>query len=168
MKPMTSGARFARTGWWISSTTANTAAGGTGGGPAARGGGPLLNGGAVALRGLRGRPAVVNAWASWCDPCRAEFPILASVAAEYGGRVAFRGLDVTDDAGAARRFLASHPLPYPSYGDHDGTLARSLAPLQKLPTTYFLDARGRVTYVHTGAYTSAAALRSDVEGAARG
>jgi cytochrome oxidase Cu insertion factor (SCO1/SenC/PrrC family)/thiol-disulfide isomerase/thioredoxin len=126
-------------------------------------GGPLLGGGAGALRALRGRPVVVNAWASWCDPCRAEFPILASVAAGYHGRVAFRGLDVSDDAGAARRFLAGHPLGYPSYRDDGGAIARSLAPLQGLPTTFFLDARGRVTYVHTGPYTSAAALRRDVE-----
>lgn len=127
------------------------------------GAGPLLGGGADALRALRGRPVVVNAWASWCNPCRAEFPILASVAAGYRGRVAFRGLDVSDSAGAARRFLAGHPLGYPSYSDDGGRLARSLAPLQGLPTTFFLDARGRVTYVHTGPYTSAAALRRDVE-----
>jgi cytochrome oxidase Cu insertion factor (SCO1/SenC/PrrC family)/thiol-disulfide isomerase/thioredoxin len=127
--------------------------------------GPLLGGGvaAAALRALRGRPVVVNAWASWCNPCREEFPILAAVAAEYRGRVAFRGLDVSDPAGPARRFLASHPLGYPSYADSSGALARALAPFQGLPTTYFLDARGRVTYVHTGPYTSAADLRRDVD-----
>jgi cytochrome oxidase Cu insertion factor (SCO1/SenC/PrrC family)/thiol-disulfide isomerase/thioredoxin len=127
-------------------------------------GGALLGSGAAGagLRALRGRPVVVNAWASWCNPCREEFPILAAVAAQYRGQVAFRGLDVSDDAGAARRFLASHPLGYPSYRD-DGRTARALAPLQGLPTTYFLDARGRVTYVHTGPYTSAADLRRDIE-----
>jgi cytochrome c biogenesis protein CcmG, thiol:disulfide interchange protein DsbE len=124
--------------------------------------GPLLGGGAAALRALRGRPAVVNAWASWCPPCRAEFPLLASVAVAYRGRVAFAGLDVSDHAGPARRFLAAHPLGYASYADDSGALARSLAPLQGLPTTYFLDARGRVSYVHTGPYTSAADLRRDV------
>jgi cytochrome c biogenesis protein CcmG/thiol:disulfide interchange protein DsbE len=124
--------------------------------------GPLLNGGPASLRALRGRPAVVNAWASWCPPCRAEFPLLASAAAAYRGRVAFAGLDVSDHAGPARRFLASHPLGYPSYADDSGAIARSLAPLQGLPTTYFLDAGGRVRYVHTGPYTSAADLRRDV------
>jgi cytochrome oxidase Cu insertion factor (SCO1/SenC/PrrC family)/thiol-disulfide isomerase/thioredoxin len=128
-------------------------------------GGPLLAGvDAAALRArLKGRPAVVNAWASWCDPCRGEFPILAAVAAAYRGRVAFAGLDVSDKPGAARGFLKTHPLGYPSYSDDGGGLARSLAPLQGLPTTYFLDARGRLTYVHTGPYTSAADLRRDVE-----
>jgi cytochrome c biogenesis protein CcmG, thiol:disulfide interchange protein DsbE len=128
-------------------------------------GGPLLSGvGAKALRArLRGRPAVVNAWASWCDPCRAEFPVMAAVAAAYRGRVTFAGLDVSDKLTAARGFLKQHPLGYPSYRDDSGGLARSLAALQGLPTTYFLDARGRVTYVHTGPYTSVADLRRDVE-----
>jgi cytochrome c biogenesis protein CcmG/thiol:disulfide interchange protein DsbE len=128
-------------------------------------GGPLLGGvGADALRArLRGHPAVVNAWASWCDPCRAEFPVMAAVAAAYGNRVAFAGLDVSDKPAAARGFLRRHPLGYPSYRDDSGGLARSLAPLQGLPTTYFLDARGRVTYVHTGPYTSVADLRRDVQ-----
>ena len=127
-------------------------------------GGPLLGGvAAAALRArLHGRPAVVNAWASWCDPCRAEFGVLAAVAAAYRGRVTFAGLDVSDTPGAARRFLHTHPLGYPSYRDDSGGLARSLAALQGLPTTYFLDARGRVTYVHTGPYTSVADLRRDV------
>jgi cytochrome oxidase Cu insertion factor (SCO1/SenC/PrrC family) len=128
-------------------------------------GAPLLPGvGADALRArLRGRPAVVNAWASWCDPCRAEFPVMAAVAAAYRDRVTFAGLDVSDKPAAARSFLAQHPLGYPSYRDDSGGLARSLATLQGLPTTYFLDARGRVTYVHTGPYTSVADLRRDVE-----
>jgi cytochrome c biogenesis protein CcmG/thiol:disulfide interchange protein DsbE len=128
--------------------------------------GELLGGGAAALRArlraLRGRPVVVNAWASWCDPCRAEFPLLAAVAAGYRGRVAFLGLDVSDGAGA-RAFLAGHHLGYPSIRDPRGDAVRSLAPLQGLPTTIFLDRRGRVVYVHTGPYTSAATLRDDVE-----
>lgn len=131
-------------------------------------GGRLLgDGGAFRRRlaGLRGHPVLVNAWASWCEPCRSELPLLASAARRFGGRIAFLGLDVSDADGRAREFLAAHPVGYPSYSDADGGVARSLGAPQGLPVTLFIDAGGRVFHVHTGAYPSEAALEADVEGA---
>src|SRR3954452_14213326 len=69
------------------------------------------------LAGLEGHPTVVNGWASWCGPCRFEFPFFQSVGVTYGKQVAFVGLDVTDNTGDARRFLGQFPVPYPSYQD---------------------------------------------------
>src|SRR5918911_987377 len=90
----------------------------------------LLGGGKPALdrhlRALHGHPVVINKWASWCSPCRAEFPIFEKVATERGRRVAFLGLDAQDKAPAARRFLAVRPLPYPSIQDPDQSLSRTL------------------------------------------
>jgi hypothetical protein len=63
---------------------------------------------------------------------------------------------------AARRFLASHPLNYPSYADPDGSAAASLGRSVGVPTTVFLDPAGRVAGVHMGEYADAAALEHDI------
>jgi cytochrome c biogenesis protein CcmG/thiol:disulfide interchange protein DsbE len=114
------------------------------------------------LHALRGHPVVVNAWASWCDPCRQEFPYLATAAAQYGRQVAFVGADINDSSASARTFLASHPVSYPSYS----MSLSALSPLKVYPTgppqTIFINAHGRVVFVHDGEYQSLTALDNDV------
>jgi thiol-disulfide isomerase/thioredoxin len=105
---------------------------------------------------------VVNEWASWCLPCRSEFPLLRAAAAKFGGRVAFIGLDVSDSAGDARAFLDAHPLGYLSYADPNGSVAASFGNAQALPTTIFFGPNGRSTYTHIGSYSAPEALDSDV------
>ena len=77
----------------------------------------LLPGGADAfrerLRTLRGHPVVVNKWASWCDPCRAEFPYFQKLSVELGREVAFIGVDAQDNADDARAFLREFPVSFP-------------------------------------------------------
>lgn len=123
----------------------------------------LLTGGSLDARvqALRGRPVVLNAWASWCPPCREELPLFAAAASRFGRRVTFLGADVEDDAGSARRLLEEVPLGYPSY-------ATSLAALQDLasttgtPFTVYLDGKGEVVGRHIGAYRSQGELDADV------
>jgi thiol-disulfide isomerase/thioredoxin len=110
------------------------------------------------LTALRGRPVVVNEWASWCGPCRIEFPLLARASAHFGRRIAFVGVDVNDNAAQAASFLAKHPVSYPSYSDPGSALARRLGSTQGLPTTVFIGTDGRRIHTHIGYYAAMAEL----------
>lgn len=125
----------------------------------------LLPGGSDAyeqrIAKLRGYPVVVNVWASWCNPCRVEFPSLQKLSARYGKRVAFLGVNSQDAEDAAATFLRDNPVPYPSFSDpgsdiHDGLGARGL------PATAFYDRTGKLVFVQQGQYSDQAALAEDL------
>lgn len=134
-------------------------------------GGQLLGGGADAfkrrLRELRGYPVVVNKWASWCPPCRAEFPYFRRQALKRGKRVAFLGVDSNDNDADARRFLRQFPLSYPSYRDPDSEVAAVFKGVQAFPVTAFYDSKGRMAYLHQGGYATEEKLAQDIERYAR-
>ena len=126
----------------------------------------LIGGGPAAfkqrLADLKGHPVVVNQWASWCGPCRAEFPHFQKASLALGKRVAFLGVDSMDNDGDAAAFLKRYPVPYPSYKDGDGKVAQVFNGVGPLPKTVFYDARGKLQYVHVGQYRDEAALRRDI------
>jgi cytochrome c biogenesis protein CcmG/thiol:disulfide interchange protein DsbE len=115
------------------------------------------------IKGLAGHPIVVNKWASWCGPCRGEFPILQAASVKYGKRVAFLGLDTTDSDADASKFLRHFPATYPSLVDRNAHIAQSLGIGRTFPTTIYYDARGKVQYIHQGLYTSDARFAADIE-----
>ncbi len=116
------------------------------------------------LAALRGYPVVVNKWASWCGPCRAEFPTFQKVSADLGKQVAFLGLNAGDGRGPATEFLRGFPTSFPSVFDPDLKVTSELKiGTTGWPTTMFYDKRGKQTYVHQGPYLVAADLRADIE-----
>jgi thiol-disulfide isomerase/thioredoxin len=114
------------------------------------------------LAALKGVPAVVNQWASWCPPCRAEFRFFAEMAERYRSQVAFLGLNSRDERSAAAAFLEQHPVPYPSVFDPRADQARSIGAGAGWPTTVFFDADGNAILVRQGGYRDAATLEADI------
>lgn len=110
---------------------------------------------------LRGYPVVVNVWASWCGPCRFEFPVLQKLSARYGKKVAFLGVNSEDSNDAAATFLREEPVPYPSYTDPDKAIFGSLDAVG-LPDTAFYDRSGELVYLKQGPYAEDSELEADV------
>jgi thiol-disulfide isomerase/thioredoxin len=127
----------------------------------------LLPGGTEAyekrIDDLRGYPIVVNVWASWCGPCRFEFPVLQKLSAQYGKRVAFVGVNSEDSEDAAATYLREEPVPYPSYSDPDKDILDSLgASFGGLPDTAFYDRSGELVFLKQGPYEENSELEADV------
>ena len=112
---------------------------------------------------LEGTPVVVNKWASWCAPCREEFPYFQTQAIEHGGEVAFIGLLSNDGPETGATFLERLPVPYPSYLDSDQEIANSLTIARGFPTTVFYDEDGEVVHTKVGPYESEDELAADIE-----
>jgi cytochrome c biogenesis protein CcmG, thiol:disulfide interchange protein DsbE len=126
----------------------------------------LLPGGVDAyerrIAALRGYPIVVNVWASWCGPCRFEFPTFQRLSARYGRRVAFIGVDSQDSEDKAATYLRDTPVPYPSYSDPDEEIANELGTIG-LPATAFYDRGGELVYLGHKPYFEDAELQADIE-----
>jgi thiol-disulfide isomerase/thioredoxin len=98
----------------------------------------------------RGSLLVVNYWASWCGPCRAEQPSLTTVARRYASRgVKFIGINIRDNQAAARAHVQEFKIPYPSLFD-PGALTATKLEVFALPSTFILDRDGVVAYRLTG------------------
>ena len=113
------------------------------------------------LRELEGTPVVVNIWASWCGPCRAEAPHLASLAREYEDDVRFVGVDILDNRDAAKDFILEFDWPYPSVFDPRGEIRDGLGYVGQ-PVTFIVDERGDVVFEWPGVITEEL-LRGEIE-----
>ncbi len=105
--------------------------------------------GRIELESFRGRPVVINLWASWCLPCRKEMPHFEAAHQRFGDRVAFLGVNHQDGRTPARELLRQTGVTYPSGSDPEGKVAADYA-LRGMPSTVFVSASGKIRATRTG------------------
>ena len=126
---------------------------------------PGYDGKPLRLAAFKGHPIVLNFWASWCAPCRAEAPTLESTYERYRGRgVVFIGVDLqTDTWDASRAFLKGFKITYPAGRDESGTVGRTYR-VVGIPTTYFIGRDGTIrSLAVTGGFTGKDGARDLVQ-----
>ncbi len=114
------------------------------------------------VRRLRGYPVVINKWASWCKPCREEFPMLRRMSAKYGDRVAFIGINAGDSNKPARAFLRENPTLYPHVIDPSEQISGALHAGRVFPSTIFLDRDANIVKVSPGPFPTQAKLEQAI------
>jgi cytochrome c biogenesis protein CcmG/thiol:disulfide interchange protein DsbE len=113
-----------------------------------------LDGATVRVADLRGHPLLINIWASWCVPCRTEFPLLVGANGEYRDEgLQVLGIVRRDSADAARAFAQQQGATWPMLLDPDETAWRALIGVG-VPQTYFVDADGIVRWVNIGPFSA--------------
>ena len=108
----------------------------------------LEGGGSLQISSLRGRPIVINFWATWCIPCIQEHAAL-NAAARSNPDVTFLGVVYEDSTENTMRFLAERGSAYNSYADEDGKAAIAFG-VYGVPETYFIDAKGTIVDKYVG------------------
>lgn len=125
-----------------------------------------VNGSSVALSSLKGKPVVLNFWASWCPPCKAEMPDYEKMYREYGPKgVAFFMVNMTDGSretvATAKQFLQQSQYTFPVYFDTKGSAAQAYN-VSAIPDSVFIGRSGTVAAAYEG-MIDAAAMRNNIE-----
>ena len=105
-------------------------------------------GGQLSLSGLRGQVVMINFWASWCGPCRQEFPALDEMYRKYKPMgFTMVGINVESEKADAERFLGARPVSFPILFDPDNSVSGSYG-VSAMPTTVLVDRQGRLRWQH--------------------
>lgn len=107
---------------------------------------PALDGKTVNLKDLRSKVVLLNFWATWCPPCKAEMPDLDALQRQYGEARDFvvLGVDMEEDAETVRQFVEQYKLSFPIVLDGDGNVTGQLFGVRGLPMTFIIDREGMI------------------------
>lgn len=110
-----------------------------------------IDGGRIDLAQFKGRPVIVNFFASWCEPCKYEAPLLRQAVLTYAPKgVMFLGIAYNDKPADARKFRDEYGLGFPMLLDDDQSRASVAYGLVGVPETYFINRAGRILSRHKG------------------
>ena len=119
-----------------------------------------LDGQTVVLSQLRGRPVVVNFWATWCGPCRHEMPFLQQVYEDWPGEeLVVMTINVAESSSKVSQFMQSYELSFPVLLDSDGNVTQSYN-VTGIPTTFFIDKFGFIEEIKIGSFQSQAEIET--------
>jgi len=114
----------------------------------------LLDGKSFRFSEHKGKPVLINFFASWCLPCREEMPVLVEAARQYGPKgVVFLGVAVDDTEEKMKDFIVKYGVTFPVGLDKAAEIQKAFG-LYGIPTTYFIDKQGVINYFHSGAVTA--------------
>jgi len=125
----------------------------------------LINGETVSLSDYRGTPVVLNFWATWCPPCRAEIPHFQNASQKYNGQVAILGVNDGETPNTVREFVRDYAMTYPVMLDTESAVSINYR-VSALPTTIFINAEGVITELFPG-IINGAVLEDRIEGLLR-
>ncbi len=122
----------------------------------------LFDGGQLSLAELRGHPVVLNFWASWCDPCKDEAPLLETAWRRYREQgLMMVGVDYLDQEPAARAYLQEFQITYPNGPDLGSRIARRYF-IRGVPETFFIDPNGEIKSFKEGPFTTMEELEARI------
>ena len=121
-----------------------------------------LNGQSVSLRGLRGKPVVLNFWATWCGPCRGEMPFLQQIYETWSEKgLVVLEIDLRESATLVQKFMTDNKLSLPTLLDTSGKVGQMYG-ITAIPTTFFIDKDGIIQQVVRGSFPNKASIESQL------
>ena len=123
---------------------------------------PNLDGQSVSLSDFRGKPVLINFWASWCQPCVYEMPFIQEVFEEWSGQgLVVLTINIGESASKAKTFMESHDLSFPVLLDTKGDVAEKYN-IRGIPTTFSVDKDGTIQAMRIGAFPSKAEIENSL------
>lgn len=123
-----------------------------------------IDGDTIRIEDFRGRPVILNFWATWCPPCRAEMPVFQSIFDAYHNRIAILAINAADQdtIKSVQTLQAQLGLTFPILLDSSGSVQNKYD-ISSLPTTFFIDSDGIITHIEIGGPLSEVGVRNRLE-----